>query len=438
MLTERTFAPVVLAAALFSGGLAPARVVAEPTKPSASGGAAKPVTLTIKGPPARLVLVHNRETSLAVSTGEVPVNNLRIALSNLQDASTGALLPPEALALCLGTVTSCAEPLNIAANRTERVLLKVARQFETNGVFTGSVSLTADGKVGVESFDLTVLSTSRSSQFLGAVALAAGIGLSWFMLVWLRQRAFRAEALMPVAQLGDVLTELEAEVERAFRLTRRKLEGLEGQLKALRNAMKPSQLESLGYLPWTIPNPFKQAPDRSGEYKQFLTEQSRKVMCVAVIVRDGVKAALAMVPQAGTDGNVYLVAALAQLDAQAGVDTVDAARVLVGKTLEELRDKLRPPKPPAAAAPRDAGPVPSVAELRGQLRELSATVWVFWGMLTLLTGIIALIATNNGFGAGLDFYKCFLWGLGVQVAGQSLQQLAPTAISTAFSISFPK
>lgn len=39
-------------------------------------------------------------------------------------------------------------------------------------------------------------------------------------------------------------------------------------------------------------------------------------------------------------------------------------------------------------------------------------MWLIWALLTRCVDVAALLATNYGFGVGLDYFKCFFWGAG--------------------------
>ena len=134
-------------------------------------------------------------------------------------------------------------------------------------------------------------------------------------------------------------------------------------------------------------------------------------------------------------------------DASESVKTAETATVLVNATIEALNAEIAtlPParEPRIASVPdserdRAASRPPTVQQLNVDLRLLGLSMWVVWGLVTWVVGIGALLATNYGFGVGADYIKCFLWGLGVQTAGQQLQQLTPSSVSTAFSVTLPK
>jgi hypothetical protein len=412
-------------------GQSPPAPATAPTNPRA-------VTLALKPPPARLVVIYGRETAFAVSTSDRPATNLRIVHATLQDAATGAQLGPAHLWLCFPTPSDCAKPINLTPNTTARVTLRIAPAFQEVGTFTGLVALTADDKSGTESFDLTVLATSRAARLVGAALIAAGIALSWIVLVVMRQIALRADALLPAAQLGDAVRELCAAVARAEGQGNVKLPALVSRLDGFLAKLKPATLEGQGFIPPRVAVPFRAAIDRTADYKKFLSDLSLEVLAVSVVVKEGVQRAIREIAQPNATGPVRL--ALGRLDLLANVSTADDARKGVGPVITKLLTDLGQPQPQAQVgfgAVRSEE-VPTVLEVRAQLRQLSLGMWFIWGVLTLVIGAMTLILSNDGFGTALDYCKSFHWGLGVQVAGQQLQQLAPNTVGTALAVTFPK
>ena len=89
---------------------------------------------------------------------------------------------------------------------------------------------------------------------------------------------------------------------------------------------------------------------------------------------------------------------------------------------------------PVGGAPRRR----TASDLAVELENLRGDVWLVWAAVTLALGFTVLILSNPGFGTGLDLMKSFFWGLGVQVAGQQLQQLTPGKVASRFSLPVPK
>lgn len=397
----------------------------------------KPFTWTIKPPPTHLVLLSNRETSIVIATGDKAAHNIRIVQSTLQEATTEVLIGTEWLELCNPTRTECKTPINIEPHRTERVILRVDPRFRSHGVFKGNISLAVDEKTDVDSFELTVFSTSWCSRMIGVLLIGIGIGLSWVISVLIRQRSLRAEALLPASELGDAIRRLRTVLERLHKKTNIRLSKTEEHLEDLLQGLSPDRLEDAGYIPRSISNPFKLPRDLSNEYKQFLTDKGIEVTALSVVVRDGMEEAVTFWDEPNATEEVKM--ALKELDELGKqLNAVEKAKAEVDAVLQRLKSRLGKPKPLQAPAPGGPPAPPSVRELHLQLRWLSIAGWLLWAFLTLIVGIGVLLMKNNGFGVGLDYFKCFLWGLGVQVAGEQLQQLAPTTITSTFSISLPK
>lgn len=392
----------------------------------------KPFTLTIKPPPSRLVLIANDRTSFAISSSQ-EAKNLHVIHSSLQDQSTGVQLAPSWLHVCLPDAAECSGFVDLPAGTSTRVDLQVDRNLPVRGVFAGTVTLGVDAHPEMSSFDLTVLATSTCSRVAGAALILLGIVLSLFVSLFLRQQAQRADLLVPASELGEVLVSARERVERIRATTGQDLPRTKARLSQLLTDLSPRTLEQRGWLPPLIPSPFRAASDTSSTYRQFLADQALRVAAVLEVVEGEVRAADRFAAHA-----VAVQTALSALDALANtVQTVDEARAGIGPIMTTLNAALAPPPVPALAPAPPAAP-PTVRELRVQLSRLNASMWLVWAGLTWLVGLMSLVITNDGFGITLDYFKCFFWGLGVQIAGQQLQQLAPTTITTAFNVSIPK
>jgi hypothetical protein len=298
--------------------------------------------------------------------------------------------------------------------------------------------LAIDEKVEMDSFDLTVLSTSRKAQAVGAGLIALGIALSWFITVFVRQQALRADALLPASQLADVLRNLADQTKRATETSGVPLPKITARLADLLKRLSLDQLEKAEFIPPRIRIPFRPPRDVSEQYKAFLADLSSHAAAVAFVLKEGINRAIAKLSQ--PNARQPVTTTLTELDSVAeNVKNVDEAKAEVSPIISKLQNVLAPLPGLAAPAPPGVPPTaPSVVEVHVQLQRLSILMWLVWGVLTWLVGYTVLIDSNAGFGIDIDYIKCFLWGVGVQVAGQQVQQLAPTTISTAFSISFPK
>lgn len=391
----------------------------------------------VKPPPQKIILLYNRETSFAVFSDKAGITNLRVVHSSLQDSTTGAQLGPQWLSLCIQKDSSCTAPVNVGANTAERITLRVDPRFQQNGTFVGSVFIASEQKMEPYALDLAIYSTKRSSQYWGVSLIVIGVALSWVISSYLQQRALRADALRPAAELGDCLAELYVRLEQlekengfSFPASRDKLDSIQKQLS-------PDFLENKGFIPTPIRNAFLPLKDLSNEYKQFLSNISTNLTILDYLLREGV-IELQKIFKSGAS-QAEITSALGDLDQlPTTAKTLEDARAGLTTIRQQLLAALKNRAPQAAPAPPAPIPLPSVAELRVLLRRLSMTLWLIWGGLTVLIGTVALVSTNYGFGVGLDYFKCFFWGLGIQIAGQQLQQLAPSTITTTLNVPLPK
>ncbi len=157
----------------------------------------------------------------------------------------------------------------------------------------------------------------------------------------------------------------------------------------------------------------------------------------AIIVRDGLERVMSLWQQLDEESarNALTELDKSALEADSATDPmrpkVDALvngisprRLDLAQMLAVAHDNFR----------AGGGPPPSVHEITVQLEYVSGIGWIIWALLTFLFGCGVLILSNHGFGTWQDLLKCFLWGLGIQAAGQGLQALTPSSTATTFSL----
>ena len=105
-------------------------------------------------------------------------------------------------------------------------------------------------------------------------------------------------------------------------------------------------------------------------------------------------------------------------------------RTKIDVVLQKLSSTREPERLQAvglAAAP--ASIAQRIEHLRVEVMQLSLATRGTWGLLTWLAGIGLLVESSPGFGASTDYTGCVLWGLGVQMAGNQLQQVASSSVA---------
>ena len=385
--------------------------------------------------PSRLVTLWSPRTELAITAGDHPLSNLRIVTSTLKNVETGAEIRTPMLRLCGAASSGRGSPPQIPAGQAAPVELRLDTSALTAGVYTGGITLAAEGGTGTKTLELRVEHTSAGRWAWGGLAILAGIVLSWLATTFLRRLSIRTAALASAAAIADRAQRLLDEVKAAETKTGQPMSRLTGRLTDVRSALSLETLKELGYIPSSVPNPVVVATDPNPAYAQYLTEQRGRLDALAALVRDGLPEPLAAWPDAGH--RAAAAAALTSLDGAADTaQTVAAAQAAVIAILAAFHAALGGPHAaPPGTPPAGAATMPSARELEIRLQHVSLSAWGIWLLLTLVAGLSVLIFTNYGFGVPLDYCKCLLWGVGVPAAGQSLQQTTASTIST--SLKFP-
>ena len=433
--------------ATLAGALVPALVAlglqAAPQSrgtPPAPPPAAPPTTplWSVTAPPGRLVLVANRGTSLLLTTNTRAAHHVRIAHTTLQDAATGRLVGVEALSLCLVTPGGCVAPDSLAAGRVHTLMLRVADSFTSAGTFVGGVVITADETTEPSTISLTIASTTVCNRLWGLLALAVGVLASWFVTVFARNRMLRDERMLPARALAEALATADKKASEAETDLGTKLDGLRAEIRTTADKLTTQALAR--YLPRPLASPFGQPAEVAAGYTVEIASCEKKTALLAYLAHHGIAAV-----RKRWDNPAQRAAAtkaLADFDQQAGtLASLDDARKLVAQHIAAMDAAAIPANvlhgagPAAAAAPP---PEPTVEQLQVRMMQLSGVLWLVWGLLTVGFGWFAVVYSNDGFGTMLDYAKALGWGLGMQAAGGQLQQLAPTSVTTALSVTLPK
>jgi hypothetical protein len=391
-----------------------------------------------------LFLQSSRDTNFIVNVKGRPLRGMTVCQSTLADANTGNHLDERYLNVYLDDAAYRLNPqedskfLTLTASSTN-VHLAISPEFQSRGIFTGNVALCATNKGTISTFKLTVNSSNSLVKLLGGILIFVGICLYVLVAVVLRQRANQLTALLPASRLVEALQNLEKSAQQIANQSKVNLPILLGNarqshsLKSLIDQLSLNNLRKNGFLPPLLTNPFQPA-SISADFQQFLQQMSAQELNLVIIVRDGLEYAMSLDPRPDLK---KLHAALAQLDKLAlEADSPDPMRPKVDAIVNGIV-----PGPNEFAAAISASNFQggraasqSVHEITIQLEYLSGVGWLVWALLSLLMGSAVLILNNHGFGTWQDLFKCFLWGLGVQAAGQGLQALTPASAVSTFSL----
>lgn len=393
------------------------------------------VVWAVASPPS-LVLRSNHDLPVRI-TATQKLEHIGVTYSTLQENTTKALVDLSRLKLCANSDTVCTQPVSF--DPADATPIRVRIGDVPAGTYAGIVSLSAADAGDRKDLSLTVYASSFCLRLAGFGLLGLGIGLSWLVTRWLRRVSLRATAMIPASLLQEAVGDLVEPLTTATTLSGLPFDTVHKVIGVVQRSLTISSLEQKGFIPDVIVNPF--ATDTtapvSPEYSEFLRTTNAKVLALSVIVGDGILK-VAQKAQGQRPLPQPVSEALTQLDGLADTSQdPGAAALAVAAIRAGLETKLAAARGQAPGAP-EPPVMPSTRQLRLQIQHVSLAVWMLWGIVTWALGYVAVVASNPGFGIDVDLFKCFLWGLGVQVAGQQLLQLSPATTSQAFSIALAK
>lgn len=371
--------------------------------------------------------------ALRLAIGAADLTGLRIAQAQLLDASKQRSISEWQLQLCGNKEgPGCDAHPKLLAKSSQTVYLRVASGSAPWGRYSGSLDLAVDGRADVKTVALELASTSNPVRVLGALAIAAGVVLAWWLTVASRQRLQRLTMLLPVAAASEQLTALRARLQAAQQAT-----GVgQGQLMAdthrlLETELTERWLVGQGYLPTTL-SVLTPAADAGARLQTWLQNLGLRIAGLTVLVQTGVEPLVAEW-QAGLTDRAAIEAGLRHLDSVPSAATEAAAHQRVAEAMAIAH-------PAVARAQNAAGPAAALTlqRLVTQIEALNLRIWWAYLALTTVAGIAILIINNAGFGTAMDFVFCLFWGFGLPVTLDKLVQLSPAAVATPLGISLPK
>jgi hypothetical protein len=382
----------------------------------------------------------DRLTTIGVTVPK-DVTAVKLSLSTLADTTSEWNLPLEALHLCSSKADAAiacpADGIRVVEGRIP-LYLKVDSSFTREGVFTGNLEFTAMPSGEVKTLQLTVHQSSTQAMVCGAVLIAIGVFAAWLLISFGRGRLARDQAILMaellrqrVHDLGDIVARVPINI----------LSGLAATtlaVKQISDSLSTQGLDAAQYIPPRIPA-FGAAPPNVNQYPAFLQAQSRRIDVLDVVVHEGVlrlTRELAANPGAGANVEALQIL-LSGIDVLCINPDVVTARAQIGSLFSTWYGAIGRVQAQAAASSAPDRETTAFS-LIVEMRNIAIVSWITWGVLTVVAGFAVLILPNPGFGETLDYVRCLFWGFGVPVAGQSLQQLTPSALNTQLGITMPR
>jgi hypothetical protein len=455
----------VIGASMTGEGQARAQArAAVPTADNGSGasvsGASKnnSLQLSIDPPTTTWNLTHNDALEFVVTVaGSFSIQDLAITHSTVadSDSSRGVTLSAKDFRICPSVETpfdKCKEALDLPKPKStgdgqhpsfkDTLWIKIAPSVVPNGVFSGNLTLDTDPATDSKTIALTIQHTSSTAKLKGVALLVGGVVVAWFVTVFARSRINRDQALLPVVLLRQKLRGLRSRLDAIPSTFEGDLTLTPSRISAVDEELTTKSLDAHQLLPPRIPG-WTQAPaTQATTYQTFMQLASQTIEDLDVLVT-GLENAASFLPGTPNDHLRQLHTLIANIDALSGTlpQVVDSLRAQVKALITSYGGPVAPRA--LEFAVQHLSPAQSSSELTPmrinfQIETITLLYWTVWGALSVIVGFAVLVQPVPGFGAFGDYVRCGLWGFGLPVAGQGLQQLTLSSVNTQLGINFPK
>jgi len=385
----------------------------------------------------KLVWPANTQWPIVVTVADGGATSPRVLRTTLSDAATDRIITPLQLDLCASGAPANGCPPATVAPGTPATIYMRPKNIEP-GNYTGAVDLMIPGAAQSQTVSLTLSSSGPRWKMLGALLIVLGVLVSAVTTIFARNYANYVNALLPARRLSE-FGKAKIEALEALGITEPQMSELVSGVGKTLQELEETHLRDEGFITSPrVPAVFRTG-DRATDYAAYLQARSTRLVALAFLIDYGVRRVLLLVQQHSDKANAMTEAqkTLKHLDALAADSskTVNDLAAPVAGILQALDQTLSGTI--SDATKTIATSSPSTQQLLVRLDSINAIVWLLWAIVTIVIGYAAVIMTNRGFGTPIDLVKAFFWGLGVQIAGEQLQQLRASAATTALGITVP-
>jgi hypothetical protein len=366
---------------------------------------------------------NDRFTINVTATG-ASASNLRLASSSLQSTDDFAIDTD------MLTLSPATKPIPDGTPTQFAVVFDTAKI--PSGTYTGSVGFAVDESPDVKTVEMTFNSSTRRTRLLGLVAIFAGVFLSLLIGVVLRSIVTNGEAMLPASKLGEIALAHAAKIKDTCKVAERAPKTLQA-LDDIRINLSAKNLRAKRYLrPW-IANPFGTTSASAEELTAYLQEQSDHLTAIGYLIDNGLCVAAGVTVDPRKPEQLAARDKLFKdLDALSSLKKVDELKTRIPPLFEVFK------KTSATEGLFNVrGVVPTTQQLLFRVTVVSAFGWLIVLIVTVVTGYAMLIANDRGFGSIGDLLLCFLWGLGVQTAGQQLTATSSSSVLGSLGFTSP-
>ena len=287
---------------------------------------------------------------------------------------------------------------------------------------------------------MTVYASTTKAKILGVVVLFLSVLLTWYCTSYLRNRANRAQLLLPVSAAVKTLEALQAVTARAPKgLFPQHISNIAKQIITelseadLASNKLPSKFPVLGAA---------SDPASIDLYRQYVQKRIDWVQPLRILVHEGLEPAWTTFQSGDSDAKDRAAVAAKAIDALAMASTapdIDATRSSVQRLVSVMNTPAIHEESVVSTAAiisffaRAPAVVESPQRLLLSINSANLFGWLFLLLVTTLGGAYIFVLGPNGpgFGTTTDFVLCALWGFGLPVGAQ-LMQATTGSIATSF------
>jgi len=364
--------------------------------------------------PVPAVAVANAAVPLSFSvtaTGEGDSTTARLTRSTIRDASN-RVVSSDALTLADAAVT---------LGTPSKLQLSVDGKKIPAGNYTGSVELALLGAPDAKTFDLAISSSPPSSRIIGFFCVFFGVMIAMLIAGVLRNYAAYLSARLPASRITELLIK-----------EQRQLDGVADQtvspathkwIDDVLDKLAIGTLQSQGFVPRLLPAAFGSGNVDTAAYTAYLQTQSEAIEKIAYLIERGFLRVTHATTDAAAAAEAYRKLDEVAFDKPADVKMATDAIIAALGTAKGLIHG------------GSGATLTHHILLRSDF--VNGTAWLLFAAIATATGYLAAVNVP-GFGLMSDYFRAFLWGLGLQAAGTQLQQLSPSSVASTIGVTLPR
>jgi len=373
------------------------------------------VTWTLNQPVAAVAVADAAVTIpfSITAAGEGQSTTARITRTTIRDAANRVA--------SIGALTL--DPAEVTMGTPSSLQLKVDGTKIPAGNYTGSVEVALVGAADPKTFDLSIASSPPRSRLIGFFCVFAGVIVAMLLAGVLRNYAAYLAARLPASRMTDLLREEQNRLEAAVPAT----DTLETHkwIAEVETNLDVATLRDKGFLPRLLPAAFGGGNVDTAGYTQYLQTQGEAIGKISDLIERGFLRVDRYAADPVAEAQAYTALDAIAFDRPA--DVKGAAEAIIAAL--HAQSKMKGP------LTADTTTLTQHVLLRSDF--VNGTAWILFAVIATATGYLAAVDVA-GFGLMSDYFRAFLWGLGLQAAGTQLQQLTPSSIASTIGITMPK